>query len=126
MTKPTNKAVADTLQRLVMLPASPKGGRALSLCEQGENQAAGALDNPHHVLRVLLEDISEILSEDMLNHLSPVDLEQFCIQTVLRDECGSSMLIRLLVAFVDAYSKERTADQAIVLLREMEKLARSK
>ncbi len=126
MSRPTNRAVANTLQRLLSLPPAPKGGRTLALCETGENQADGALDNPHHILRVLLEDIAEIISEDMLNHLSPVDLEQFCLHTVLRDESGSSMLIRLIGAFIEAYAKEQTADQATLLIREMEKLARAR
>ncbi|WP_143038369.1 hypothetical protein [Pseudomonas saponiphila] len=126
MSRPTNRAVADTLQRLLSLPPAPKGGRKLALCEMGQNQAEGALDNPHHILRVLLEDIAEIISEDMLNHLSPVDLEQFCLQTALRDDSGSSMLIRLIGAFIEAYANEQTSDQATLLLREMEKLARTR
>lgn len=117
---PTNPSVLAALLALEAMEPSPAAGRHLTFRDDGVNQASGAIDNPHHVLRVLLEDIAEILTPDMLAHLSPVDLEQFSLQTVLLNDSASGLLVRLITAFVRAYASDTSLIQAIDLLGQLE------
>jgi hypothetical protein len=116
-------AIETILRKLEALPASPGAGRALSLCEPGENLATGALDNPEHILRILLRDLELVLTPEMLQEVPPVSIEQYCLQTVLMNDSGAALLARLVTAFVTAYADESTNDQALQILDRLEKIA---
>jgi hypothetical protein len=119
-------AVAAVLKELENLPASPAAGRALSFCSAGENQAAGALTKPDHILRILLTDLAQVVTPEAFSDLSPVDLEQYCLQTVLHNHSGSALLQRLIKAFLAGYGREHSTDQTLELLEQLEEIAASK
>ena len=115
-------AVAAVLNTLERLPASPAAGRVLSFCSAGENQASGALTNPDHILRVLLNDLTQVVTPEVFASASPVDVEQYCLQTVLHNHSGSVLLLRLINAFLTGYSREESTEQVLQLLEQLEKL----
>jgi len=118
-------AVAAVLNELESLPASPAAGRALSFCPKGENQASGALTKPDHILRILLNDLTLAVTPEVFADLSSVDVEQYCLQTVLHNHSGSALLQRLIKAFMAGYGRDESTDEALHLLEQLEELSAS-
>lgn len=118
-------AVAAVLNELESLPASPAAGRALSFCPKGENQASGALTKPDHILRILLNELTQAVTPEVFADLSSVDVEQYCLQTVLHNHSGSALLQRLIKAFLAGYGREESTEETLHLLEQLEELAAS-
>lgn len=123
MPESLHPAVVSALQSLALLPASPAGGRFLTLAAPGVNQAEGSADNPDHILSVLIQDLLSAMSPELIAQVPPVDLEQFSLQCVYSDESGSDLLARLITAFIKAYANPDSQIPALALMLEMESLS---
>lgn len=124
MTESIDPSIESVIQKLLLLPPSPRCGRTLSFVDEGENQAEGALDNPDHMLNILLKDMRRVVSASLLVEMPVVEVEQFCLQTVLTGESGAELLARLVTAFTAAYSQQDTQDAALSLLQQLEDLTK--
>lgn len=110
--------VDRTLDQLRALPPGPAHGRPLSLSESGVNPADNSGSSDHY-LRLLLNDVANVVGGDFLSRSSPALLEQFCIMSVHRGEPSGEVLLTLLNSFLRAYATPSLSESAVSLLFDL-------
>lgn len=116
-----SEQVDRKLEALRILPSGPDGGRPLNLCEPGQNPATAG-QHSNNFLRILFQDIGEVVGSDFVEDLDPALLEQFCIMSVHRNEPAGEVMRTLIHSFMHAYAglnTTRNASDCLEVLRTL-------